>query len=334
MFGKTISALAIAHKLQEKTLIVCTNVDIRRMWEKEIEKWFGYEPSIIGSGKKEWDKPITVSNIQTIRKLGMELSGEFGFLVIDEAHHCTASTFDSLVMNSRAKYKLGLTGTLWRKDGLHVCFPNYFGTKIFKPKESNTLPPTIHRYKIPLDIPGTSKVPWALRINELYEDPVYRGKIRDLANSYALLGHKVLVVADRTELLEWLNEDNLVPSFMITGKIEDRLDIQDAVTSCKGGCVLYATQSIFAEGISLNALSCVILGAPTNNQSLVNQVIGRIQRIQEGKLAPVAIDLHLKGNTGSRHASTRKGIYATRGWAFEERTYEQLANEVKIKLAN
>lgn len=328
-FGKTITALAIAHKLQQKTLVVCTNVDIRRMWEAEIEKWFGFSPSVIGSGKKNWDMPITVANIQTVRKLGLELAGEFGLLIIDEAHHCTASTFDFLVMNSRAHYKIGLTGTLWRKDGLHVCFTNYFGRKIFKPKESNTLPPTIHRYKMPMEVPGESSTPWALRINELYANPNYRGRIKDLANSYALLGHKVLVVADRTEMLGWLNEDNLVPSFIITGEVEDRIAVQEAVSDCPTGCILYATQSIFAEGISLNALSCALLGAPTNNQSLVNQVIGRIQRIEEGKLAPVAIDLHLKGNTGSRHASVRKGIYATRGWPLEEHTVEDLAKKVK-----
>lgn len=328
-FGKTITALAIAHKLQQKTLVVCTNVDIRKMWEAEIEKWFGFSPSIIGSGKKNWDMPITVANIQTVRKLGLELAGEFGLLVIDEAHHCTASTFDFLVMNSRAQYKIGLTGTLWRKDGLHVCFTNYFGRTIFKPKERNTLPPTIHRYKMPMAVPGESSTPWALRINELYENPNYRGRVKDLANSYALLGHKVLVVADRTELLGWLHEDNLVPAFLITGEIEDRLAVQKEVTDCPTGCILYATQSIFAEGISLNALSAVLLGAPTNNKSLVEQVIGRVQRIEEDKLPPVVIDLHLKGNTGSRHASTRKGIYGARGWPIEEHSVEALAKKVK-----
>ncbi|BAV81269.1 DNA helicase, phage-associated [Vibrio phage VCPH] len=313
-FGKTISALALAYKLQQKTLVICTNVDIRKMWELEIEKWFGFSPSVIGSGRKEWDKPITVANIQTVRKLGMELSDQFGFLVVDEAHHCVAATFDYLVMQSKARYKLGLTGTLWRKDGLHVCFSNYFGRTTFKPKERNTIAPVIHRHRVPLEIPGTSQTPWALRINELYEMPEYRDKLKRLANAYAVLGHKVLLVTDRTELLNWLAEDNQVPSFLITGEVDDRIAIQKQVAECPTGCILAATQSIFAEGISLNALSCVILGAPTNNKSLVEQIVGRVQRIEDGKLSPVVVDLMLKGATGTRHARMRYNVYAGRGW--------------------
>lgn len=332
-FGKTIAALAIAHKLQEKTLVICTNVDIRRMWEDEIEKWFGFKPSVIGSGKRDYDKPITVANIQTVRKMGLELASEFGLLVVDEAHHCVAATFDFLVMQSKAKYKLGLTGTLWRKDGLHVCFTNYFGKKIYQPVERNTLNPVIHRHNTHLEIPGTSSVPWALRVNELYENPEYRDKLKRLANAYALLGHKVLVVTDRTELINWLVEDNQVPSFVITGEVDDRKAIQKMVAECEGGCILAATQSIFAEGISLNQLSCVILGAPTNNKSLVEQIVGRIQRIEEGKLSPVVVDMMLKGPTGSRHARMRYNVYAARGWECINANEQWLGMQIKRKLS-
>ncbi|CAL9971377.1 DNA helicase [Vibrio phage D260] len=330
-FGKTIAALALAYELQQKTLVICTNVDIRKMWEKEIEKFFGFSPSVIGSGRYEHDKCITVANIQTARKYGTELATEFGLLVVDEAHHCVAATFDFMVMQSKAKYKLGLTGTLWRKDGLHVCFPNYFGTHIYQPKERNTIKPTVHRYRFPMEIPGVSATPWALRVNELYDQEEYRSKLKRLANAYALLGHKVLLVSDRTELLEWLAEDNQVPSFIITGKVDDRLSVQKEVSDCPTGCILVATQSIFAEGISLNALSCVILGAPTNNDSLVEQIAGRIQRIEEGKLHPVLVDCMLKGNTGTRHARARYLVYQRRGWPVENVNEPWLGQEI-IKL--
>ncbi|CAL9958011.1 DNA helicase [Vibrio phage D21] len=328
-FGKTIAALGLAFRLQQKTLVICTNVDIRKMWEKEIEKWFGFSPSIIGSGRKDYDKPITVANIQTVRKYGSELASEFGLLVVDEAHHCVAATFDFMVMQSKAKYKLGLTGTLWRKDGLHVCFPNYFGQHIYQPKERNTIKPIVHRHSFPMEVPGTATTPWALRINELYEQEAYRSKLKRLANAYALLGHKVLLVTDRTELLEWLAEDNQVPSFLITGKVDDRIAVQKEVSDCPTGCILAATQSIFAEGISLNALSCVILGAPTNNDSLVEQIAGRIQRIEEGKLAPILVDCKLAGNTGSRHARTRYLVYQRRDWAVENWNEPYLAQAIQ-----
>ena len=36
--------------------------------------------------------------------------------------------------------------------------------------------------------------------------------------------------------------------------------------------VLFGTQSIFSEGISIDNLSCLILGTPINNEPLLNSV--------------------------------------------------------------
>ena len=331
-FGKTISALALAYKFQEKVLVVCTNVDIRQMWEKEIEQFFGFKPGVIGSGRFEIDTPIVVSNIQSVRKKYQEVSDQFGMLVVDEAHHCCAATFDLLVMFSKARIKIGLTGTLKRKDGLHVTFPNYFGLKVYTPEERNTLPPTIHRYELSCGLPGNQMTPWALRINELYSYPEYSGTIKELANAYALLGHKVLVVNDRVEFLNDMYVENQVESFIITGDVQNRLEIQDLVAKHEGGCILWATQSIFSEGISLNELSCVILATPTNNESLVQQIVGRIQRIVEGKLDPVVVDILLSCNTGRRHGYMRKATYFMRGWEMFSKTKGWLAAQVKRKL--
>ncbi len=333
-FGKTISALFLAFKFQQKTLVVCTNTNIRAMWEKEIKKWFGFTPGVIGGGKYETDPPIVVANIQTVRKYGSDLSDKFGLLIVDEAHHCVAATFELLVMFSKAKIKVGLTGTLWRKDGLHVCFSNFFGNKVYTPAENNTLPPTIHMYELDCEIPGGSDTPWALRVNELYKDPEYFHTVKALANAYAKLGHKVLVVNDRVEMLEEWNKDNQVDSYIITGNVDmdDRLEIMDTVADAVEPAILWATQSIFAEGVSLDELSCVILATPTNNKSLVEQIAGRIQRIAAGKELPVVVDLGLQGNTGRRHKGTRKGIYQGRGWEMIRYTKKRLGLELKEKI--
>ena len=40
-WGKTFTALAIANKLQQKTLIVTHTLALRSQWEKEVQKVFG-----------------------------------------------------------------------------------------------------------------------------------------------------------------------------------------------------------------------------------------------------------------------------------------------------
>ena len=78
--------------------------------------------------------------------------------------------------------------------------------------------------------------------------------------------------------------------------------------------VLYGTQSIFSEGISVDTLSCLILGTPVNNEPLLNTIIGRVIRKKEGKINPVIIDIHLKGNTAKKQAANRAGYYIKQGY--------------------
>jgi len=73
--------------------------------------------------------------------------------------------------------------------------------------------------------------------------------------------------------------------------------------------ILFGTQSIFSEGISLNDLSCLVLGTPINNEPLLTQLIGRVIREKEGKRQPVIVDIHLKGKTAARQANARLGYY-------------------------
>lgn len=82
--------------------------------------------------------------------------------------------------------------------------------------------------------------------------------------------------------------------------------------------VLYGTQAIFSEGISVNTLSCLILATPINNEPLLTQLIGRVIRKNEGKLSPVVIDIHLKGKTAQRQASNRMGYYMKQGYKISQ----------------
>tara|TARA_E500000331_G_C17220038_1_gene697655 strand:+ start:106 stop:390 length:285 start_codon:yes stop_codon:yes gene_type:complete len=82
--------------------------------------------------------------------------------------------------------------------------------------------------------------------------------------------------------------------------------------------ILFGTQAIFSEGISLDDLSCLILGTPVNNEPLLTQLIGRVIRQKEGKKDPVVIDIHLKGNTARKQASNRIGYYMKQGYTIKE----------------
>jgi superfamily II DNA or RNA helicase len=73
--------------------------------------------------------------------------------------------------------------------------------------------------------------------------------------------------------------------------------------------ILFGTQSIFSEGISLDHPSCLVLATPVNNEPLLTQLIGRVIRKKEGKIQPKIVDIHLKGKTATRQANARMGYY-------------------------
>ena len=160
-----------------------------------------------------------------------------------------------------------------------------------------------------------ARIPWANRVTKLANDEEYRHTVAMLAAGYAAKGHKVLVVSDRVSFLKYCAELTGDKAVCVTGEValEDRESlIEEILTGNKN--VLYGTQAIFSEGISVDTLSCLILATPVNNEPLLTQLCGRVIRKKEGKISPVIIDIHLKGNTARKQASNRAGFYIKQGW--------------------
>ena len=313
-WGKTFTALAIANKLKQKTLIVTHTLALRSQWEKEVQKVFGVPAGVIGSGKFEIDSDIVVGNVQTLYRNQDKIANEFGTIILDEMHHVSSPTFTRIIDSSKARNKIGLTGTMQRKDGRHVVFRDYFSNTVYKPPKENYLVPRVEVIKSGIRFLDGANVAWATRINALAYDWEYQNICGVLAAGYAAKGHKVLVVSDRVEFLKraaQLVGDNAV---CVTGDVshEERPALMKQVFEEKD--VLFGTQSIFSEGISLDCLSCLILATPVNNEPLLTQLVGRIIRLYEGKPQPVIVDIHLEGRTARKQANARMGYYMKQGY--------------------
>ena len=308
-WGKTFTGLAIAKKLGQKTLVVTHTTNLRNQWEKEVQKCFGIQAGRIGSGQFNLDAPICVGNIQTLYRRMDDIKQLFGTVILDEMHHVSSPTFTRIIDEIPARYKIGLTGTLERKDGRHVVFRDYFGHNVMKPPKENYLIPKIHIIKSEIRFLDGAYTPWAERINHLAYNEEYVHSVSMIAAKYAAQGHKVLVVSDRVAFLKACARLCGEKAVSITGDMEfaDREKTMEQIKGDKN--ILFGTQSIFSEGISLNDLSCLVLGTPVNNEPLLTQLIGRVIRDKEGKKQPIVVDIHLKGKTAARQANARLGYY-------------------------
>ena len=314
-WGKTFTGLAIAGKLGQKTLVVTHTIPLRNQWEREVKKVYGFTPGIITSKEPVPDTPIVLGNIQTLYRNIPKIKKEFGTLILDEFHHVSARTFSSVIDTSYAQHKIGLSGTMKRKDGKHVVFKDYFGSTVFRPPKENYMTPTIDIIKTDIRFPDGARTPWASRVNVLTNNEQYRHLIARLAATYAAMGHRVLVVADRVAFLK--NCAGLVGenAIAITGDVShDEREVLLADVEAGKYNVLFGTQAIFSEGISVNPLSCLIPATPINNDPLLEQLIGRVIREHPGKLQPRIADIHLLGNTARRQASNRMGYYMKCGY--------------------
>jgi len=313
-WGKTITGLAIAKKLGQKTLVVTHTTTLRNQWEKDVEKCFGIKAGRIGSGSFDTKSPIVIGNIQSLYRKMDDIKQVFGTVILDEMHHVSSPTFTRIVDEMPALNKIGLSGTLERKDGRHVVFRDYFGNDVHIPPKENYMTPQIHIIKSDIRFLDGAYTPWAERINHLAYNEEYVHSVSMIAAKYAAEGHKVLVVSDRVAFLKACANLCGDKAVSITGDMEltEREEVMAEIKENKN--ILFGTQSIFSEGISLNDLSCLVLGTPINNEPLLTQLVGRVIRLYEGKPQPVIVDIHLEGRTARKQAGARMGYYMKQGY--------------------
>ena len=137
--GKSILGLYLASALSAKTLVVVHKDDLVSGWQKDIALAFDgkVNPGLIKAKSRRIGHFITIATVQTLNRLPAEelndLFSQFGFVIQDEMHHCPASSFE-VVSRFRARYKLGLTATPERTDGLTHVMNLYFGDFCYRYK--------------------------------------------------------------------------------------------------------------------------------------------------------------------------------------------------------
>lgn len=315
-WGKTFTALCIAHKFSMKTLVVVHTKALAEQWRAEVQKVFGFGAGLIGDGVKNYAPPIVIGIVKSVDNLRRDLRDRFGLIIIDECHHCPASTFLRTLSAMKNSITIGLSATPKRKDGKHVVLPDYFGTKMFSPTTENTLVPKITVVNLPMSLPGHTGDAWAERMNKLAENELYRAYVSGIVATEKAKGRKVMVLSDRTVFLEDMSDED-PDSVCIIGSTSDRRGELDRI---KNGdkTVLYGAITIFKEGISENYFDSLVLATPISNEYTLEQVIGRVIRKYEGKKSAHVIDLAFDCSTGRNQLGKRKAYYTKEGWGWRE----------------
>ncbi len=121
-FGKTVVAAALIARRGRNTLILVHRRQLLEQWALRLRAFLSLEASdigVIGGGKRKPSGRIDVALIQSLVRKGevSDLVAGYGHLVIDECHHLSAVSFELVARRSKARYVLGLSATVARKDG-------------------------------------------------------------------------------------------------------------------------------------------------------------------------------------------------------------------------
>jgi len=129
--GKTRVALAAIARLACPTLVVVPTLELMSQWEASIRQLLGVRPGRYGGGDKEV-ACVTVATYDSAYLNVEQLGDKFLLIVFDEVHHLPSPGYRQIAELSAAPWRMGLTATPEREDGLHVDLPYLVGPVVYR----------------------------------------------------------------------------------------------------------------------------------------------------------------------------------------------------------
>jgi len=283
---------------------------------------------LVGSGKKQDDCRVVVATLQTFARWSwVELNHwgqRFGLVICDECHHIPAQTWASVMSAMPARYRLGLTATPHREDGLSDWVIWNCGPIVAEidnsrlEDEGATMKPRIERLRTEWT-PERDVNTYAGVISALCEDEARNRVLLEAIAGQLSQGRVTLLLSDRVAHCRLIaarvnaaHGEGSAAALVGTVSKKKRAEILDNARAGKLLC-LTAT-SLADEGLDVPSLDTVILACPSQHLGRIQQRIGRALRPGEGKGQPLVIDVIDRWGPAMGYARKRSGLYRRLGW--------------------
>lgn len=319
--GKTVMALKLISMLKKKTLILVHKEFLMDQWKERINQFMpNTNIGIIQRDKIEVEgKDIVIGMLQSIsmKQYPKDLFDDFGFLIVDEAHHICSRTFSRVLFKTACKKMLGLSATPLRKDGLTMVLNWFLGPIIYKDNIMAIIDnPHVNvikaLYEKELEIKYNKKGLLNLPdlINQITSDQMRNLQIINKIKELHLLGRKIICLSDRRSQCIYINSLLLRDKDFkgTTGLYIGSMKKEKLEESNKADVIL-ATYQIASEGYDNPELDTLIFMSPKSD---IEQSCGRILR-KKNKNPPLIIDI-VDVEHRSNQYRTRRQFYKKKGY--------------------
>jgi len=299
-FGKTVLAAAVIAERGVNTLILVHRKQLMEQWVERLSAFLSMsekEIGRLGGGKRSLKGVVDVALLPSLVRKGQvdDRIAEYGQVIVDECHHVSARNFELGLRRAKARYVLGLSATVTRKDGHHPiifmqCGPvrhrveagDHAGTQSFS--KQVIVRPT--GFKPLVEDSENIRQDFGRWLNEIrLDESRNRMIVEDVLSALEAKEHP-LVLTERVEHLSVLAEAFLKRGVSVV-QLRGGLSSRELDTALKGRDVekrvVVATGKFVGEGFDDPKLDALFLTMPVSWKGVLTQYVGRLHRQVKGK---------------------------------------------------
>lgn len=336
-FGKTVVAAAMIAHRQRSVLVLVHRKELLTQWVERLKQFLSIDADqfgMIGGGKRKPTGCIDVAVIQSLVRKGevSDLVSGYGHLIVDECHHLSAASFELVARRSKARYVLGLSATVTRKDGHHPiihmqCGPvrHRVDARLQAARRGFEHKVRIRHTEFCLPALGGDRISMPALYAALAQDEARNAAIFDDVLTALDAGRCPLILTERRDHLELLKSRferftrNLIVLHGGLSTVERREAREALRSSPEGERLVLATGRYLGEGFDDPRFDTLFLLMPISWKGTLAQYVGRLHRDHDGKREVIVYDyVDLAVPVLVRMAAKRATGYRSLGYVLEE----------------
>jgi superfamily II DNA or RNA helicase len=263
-----------------------------------------------------------------------DLVADYGHLIIDECHHLSAVSFELVARRSKARYVLGLSATVARKDGHHPiifmqCGPVRYRVNAKTQAATRSFSHNVRLRETGFCLRPEQEAQGQMQMASLYAALAQDQRRNDLIFDDVLLsleaGRRPLILTERRDHLDYFRTRfekftrNLVVLYGGMNATERRLAEGGLARPDTEERLVLATGRYLGEGFDDASLDTLFLTMPISWKGTLAQYVGHLHREHHAKREVVVYDYVDSGVLVlARMALRRQAGYRGLGYELEQ----------------